>query len=379
MKRLVTALASMMSVVGLAVLSEGCSLIDEQLVNCPEEVIVDYHVRLITNKEQELDTKLGTYKNRPLREAIEDYLSDIFVETAHDADLSFYALPADEREFHAGEIWNAGEKSYSLQLPAGDYNNLVAANLADNGVVRLTGDETSAGSYFDQNAEDVVASHKTGVFSARKLMPVIHDHKVQQHFDVDLYMANDAGGILLNVDSCYFSNIRCEIEGLADGFNLQDSTYTYSSHTRVKADLIDAQPYVDRASVLPQPTVTPVMYRWQLWKRTPVIFCGVGFSSRTSDLLTTYDDQPVYWAVHLYVTLSNGSVTKSTVYAGEPLPAANLKLIMGWLLSDGSFAPEPPLPPSGPPEPEPDPELDLVVGVDVQLDWKPGLDFDPII
>ena len=52
---------------------------------------------------------------------------------------------------------------------------------------------------------------------------------------------------------------------------------------------------------------------------------------------------------------------------------------MGWLLSDGSFAPEPPLPPSGPPEPEPDPELDLVVGVDVQLDWKPGLDFDPII
>ena len=369
----------MMSIVGLAALSGGCSLIDETLVDCPEEVIVDYHVRLITNKEQELDTKLGTFKNRPLRLAIEDYLSDIFVETAHDADLSFYALPDDEREFHAGEIWNAGEKSYILQLPAGDYNNLVAANLADNGVVRLTGDETSAGSYFDQNAEDVVASHKTGLFTARKTMQIIHDHKVRQHFDVDLFMANDAGGILLNVDSCDFRNIRCEIEGLADGFNLQDSTYTYSAHTLVKADLIDAQPYVDKASVQPQPTVTPVMYRWELWKRTPVIFCGVGFSSRTSGTLTTFDNQPVYWAVNLYVTLANGSVTKSTVYAGEPLPAANLKLIMGWLLADGSFVPEPPLPPAGPPEPDEPESDDLVVGVDVELDWKPGLDFDPIL
>ena len=233
-----------MSVFGLALLP-GCSMIDANLVDCTEDIIVDYHLRLITNKEQEMDLKIGTDKDLPLRQALEDYLRDIFTETARDANVSFYNRPDDERALNAVDIWNSNGRTYELQLPAGDYNNLVAANLEGNGVVSYVGDEASATAYFDQNAEDVVASHKTGLYTSRAAMRILKRTQ-SQHFDVDLYMANDAGGVVLNVDSCDFTSIRCEIEGLADGFNLLDSTYTFSAGTRVKADLIDAQPYVDK-------------------------------------------------------------------------------------------------------------------------------------
>lgn len=359
-----------MGLVGLAALCGGCGLIDEELVNCPQDITVDYHVRLVTNKTQELDAKLGTAKDRPLRMAIEDYLSGIFVDTAHDADLSFYVQPEDERTMHASEIWNASGKTFELKLLTGDYNNLVAANLSGNGVVQLAGDETSAGSFIKQKAGEVVESHSTGIFTARKAMQIVLDRKVAQHFEVDLFMANDAGGLLLNVDACEnLKDVRCELEGLADGFKLLDSTYTYDAHTMVKADLIDAQPYTDLLSAN-DASMSAMAYeggRWDLWTRLPVILCGVGFSSREiSD--TRIDGKPVYWIMHLYVTLTDGSVTKSTIYVGEPLPAANLKLIKGWLLKDGSFTPET------------DPELDtMLAGVDVQLDWTPGPQFDPIL
>ena len=359
-----------MGVVGLAFFAGSCSLIDEQLVNCPEDIIVDYHVRLITNKAQEMDLKLGTDKDLPLRMALEDYLRDIFVETARDADLSFYSQSTDERTIHFHDIWNAAERSYSLQVFNGGYSNIVAANVDENSVVRLAGDESSAASSLAQNAADVVPSHNTGIFTARKLLQVVDDHRLQQHFDVDLFMANDAGGLLLNVDECDFTDVRCEIEGLADGFKLLDSTYTYGSHTLVKTDLINVAPTLrttgpNAEPIKPDPL--PVVQEWDSWSKTPVILCGVGFPSRI-DSDKKVDNKPVYWVMHLYVTLENGSVTKSTIYVAEPLYAAHLKLIKGWLLGDGSFSPEPP-----------GTLKDMLAGVDVQLDWTPGPQFDPML
>ena len=378
MKRFVTALSSLMGIAGLALLP-GCSLIDANLVDCPEDIIVDYHLRLITNKEQEMDLKIGTDKDLPLRQALEDYLRDIFTETARDANVSFYTKPADERALNAVDIWNSNGRTYELQLPAGDYNNLVAANLEGNGVVSYVGDEASATAYFDQNAEDVVASHKTGLYTSRAAMRILKRTQ-SQHFDVDLYMANDAGGVVLNVDSCDFTSIRCEIEGLADGFNLLDSTYTFSAGTRVKADLVDAQPYVDKIVKTGGPSQMGLytQHMWDRWERTPVIMCGVGFSSRnmTEKFL---DGLAIYWILHLYVTLEDGTVTHSIIYVGEPLPAANLKIIVGWLLPDGSFTPDPPTPGPGPLPPDPPVEDKLVVGVDVELDWTPGVEFNPIV
>ena len=72
-------------------------------------------------------------------------------------------------------------------------------------------------------------------------------------------------------------------------------------------------------------------------------------------------------------------MTHSTIYVGEPLPAANLKIIIGWLLPDGSFTPDPPTPGPGPLPPDEPEEDNLVVGVDVELDWKPGIEFNPIL
>ena len=367
-----------MSLVGLAAAVGGCRLIDEELVDCPEEVTVTYRLHLITQKDQEMDDKLGTDKDLPLRQALEDYLADIFVEHANDADLNFYGLPVDSRALQARDNWNAAEKTYRLEFETGDYSNLAATNLSGNDVVSLTGSETAATAYFDQNAEDVVASHKTGLYTGRGQMRIL-ERVEEQHFDVDLYMANDAGGIVLNVDSCDVRNIRCEIEGLADGFRLQDSTYTYDAHTLVNCDLVNAQPYIDRMAGQGGSERPAWIWdeKWDQWKKTPIIMCGVGFSSRAaSDKLI--EGQPIYWVLHLYVTIGDGTTTKSTIYAGERLPAAHLKLIKGWLLGDGSFTPDPPVPPGPGPGPEPGGDS-IVVGVDVELAWNQGPVFEPVL
>lgn len=56
----------------------ACGLIDEKVKDCPEEITVTCSVNLSTNKDQELDEKLGTEHDLPIRAALEDYLQHVF-------------------------------------------------------------------------------------------------------------------------------------------------------------------------------------------------------------------------------------------------------------------------------------------------------------
>jgi hypothetical protein len=378
---------------GLMVISSAltaCGLIDDNQTDCPEEISVTCVLNLVNNKEQEMDDKLGSEHDLPLRAALEDYLTKIFINSVKDVDMVFY----DQR--HRGkmiatqhEIMNAEQRVFEVRIPASDYRMAGAANLSVVPTVTLENVENiTAPVSLIQKKGEKQPSHPTAVFSARKRL-LVRDRESQE-YTVTYQMANAAAALVLNRDSCDVKSIRADYGGLADAFKILDSAYTFDQHTLIETEQIDVVPYMgsDRDVSYDEDIWVYDLF-WTRWKKVPLMVCGVGFPSPnvSSEVIGTY---PKIWTIYLYVTLEDGSVTRNEIYIGQPLRAGHLMIIKGWICGDGSFSASPEHPPynpsggpdvpPGPEPPEPEPPADsTVVGVSVQLNWREGLVINPVL
>lgn len=170
-------------------LAAGCSTIDDDLSDCGNTFEMDYELRLVTNMTTELETQLTTITEMGVAESLREHLKDIFSDFAHDIDLSFYDTEGDmTRLHHKRDIIDANQTSYTLTLPMHEYMHLAVANIAENHVVGLSNDENCQTSMLQQTDDSPIASHTTGLFTARLPMEVLSG--VSQTFNVKLYMAN---------------------------------------------------------------------------------------------------------------------------------------------------------------------------------------------
>ena len=314
----------------------GCALIDERMKDCPEEMTVTCYLNLSSNKDQEMDEKLGTEHDRPVRAALESYLEHVFVSSVREVDLYFYDQRKRGKMTHEQhELMDAGEREFEIRLPASDYRVAGAANVSALPDVTLAGAE---GNYevlqLVQRDAERLPTQPEAVFTARQRMTV--RDREGQHFDVRFQMANAAAALIINRDSCEVKGIRADYSGLSDSFKILDSAYSFNNTTLIGTDEIHILPYV-----------------------------GSDEDNR-------------------YVTLPDNTVTRSEIYIGKPMQAGQLLIIKGWLTGDGGFtgtpehAPYNPDPggPDFPPEPPepPEPPVDsTVVGVTVMLNWTEGL------
>ncbi len=361
--------------------SGSCALIDEQQKNCPEEMEMTCTVNLVNNKEEELNDKLGTLHDLPLRAALEDYLSDVFVDDAHDVDMLFY----DQRRrgkmtFRESEVMDAEQRVFSLQVPASDYRVAAVANLSAVPMLSLQGEEDGyALSLVQKASKDPVPSHPSAIYAARRRM-LVRDEG-DQSFDLNFHMANTVAAVALNCDSCEVRSIRATFSGLADTFRILDSAYSFDQHIVLEAKVVDASPYVS-STVGNDEEAERFLYDifWERWTKLPLMVCGVGFPSPSvgSAVVGTY---PIIWTVNLYVTLADGSTTRNDIYIGKPLEPSRLMIVKGWLTANGSFMNTPPHQPylPGPEFPDnPDQPADsTVVGVTVMLNWTEGMNQSP--
>ena len=360
----------------LGMVGTACALIDERTNDCPEEMTLTCALNLISNKEQELDDNLGTLHDLPLRTALEDYLSDVFVDAAHDVDMLFY----DQRKrgrmtFRQTEVMDAEQKVYELRVPASDYRVAGVSNLSAVPVLSLQDeDDGYALSLEQKRSKDPVPSHPSAIYAARQRILV--RERGDQEFNVRFHMANSAAALALNRDSCEVKAIRAVFTGLADTFRILDSTYSFEQHALLEADVIDASPYVKNDEESER-----FLYDifWERWTKLPLLVCGVGFPSPNvgSAVIGTY---PIIWTIELYVTLSDGSVTRNDIYIGKPLEAGHLMIVKGWVTANGSFTPTPEHPPYVPiPDLPEEPVDSTVVGVSVKLNWTAGAEYNPTI
>lgn len=373
------------SIIALCVLAgaalSGCALVDERQDDCPEEITLACSINMVNNEEEELDEKLGTPHDRPLREALEDYLTDVFATTTHEVDLLFY----DQRSrgkmtYRHKDVMDAGQKVITVRVPASDYRVVGVSNLSAVPMLSLKDEESSAGAAVVQKlSAKAVPSHPAAAFTARKRI-LVRDRD-DQEFDMYFYMANSAAALVLNRDSCDVKSIRAEYIGLGDTFKVLDSAYTFDQQAVIQADNVDASPYAvseEDVSMDADPFIYDIF--WELWTKMPLMVCGVGFPSPnvSSEVVGIY---PKIWTIDLYVTLEDDSVTRSQIYIGRPLVAGSLMIIKGWICADGSFTPRPEHEPynPGPGGPDEPPADTTVVGVSVTLKWKQGTEYNPSV
>lgn len=316
-------------------LMAGCSVIDDDLSDCgepEEEYNIDYELRLITNMTTELETQLTTITEMGVAESLRAHLKDIFSDFAHDIDLSFYDTEGDmTRLHHKRDIIDANQTSYTLTLPMQEYMHLAVANIAENHVVGLSNDENCQTSMLQQTDDSPIASHTTGLFTARLPMEVLSG--VSQTFNVKLYMANSAVALVLDTKGHAYSEMKVYATGFAKEFMIEDSTYVFpEKEVLVRADKVETG-------------------------NDLLCFCSVNFPSHNPDEVEA--DQPL-WQLKVYVTMPDGSITETVIDVKEQLKAGELKIIKGELDDNGAVRP-----------------YDSTVGVSVTLDWNEGGTYNP--
>ena len=337
------------------VLLGSCSLIDDDLSNCPDYRL-DYELRLVTNMTTEMRTQLNAETDVTLANSLREHLSDIFTDFAHDVDLSFYDITGDSvRLYHDEHIMDANQHSYSLNIPRQKYMHLAVANVVDNPMVELLQGERCHDAVLrrgatDEYHQDTLASHTTGLFTARQHMEMIDS--IDQTFNVHLYMANCAATLLIDPRGQDTEGIEVFTTGFATAFNIADSTYTYSD-----------TPHIIRTTQVDndgdQLCFCSVTFPSPEPQQEAVAAKGTRSVIETTEPFVADPTEDALWQVRIYVPQADGTTTETILGVKEPLRAGQLKILKCWLGPNGAVATE-----------------DQTVGVSVTLDWNGGTAHD---
>jgi hypothetical protein len=209
-------------------LTVGCSTIDDDLSDCDNGYQLDYELRLVTNMTTELQTQLSMQTDIALSAALKTQLSNIFTDFAHDVDLSFYDVYGDSARLeHDQHDMNGKEQSYTLNIPRRHYHHLATANVKQEQSVDAFNTDLCHKACLAQDRTDTIPSHTTGLFTARYDMDI--KDSISQTFNVHLYMANSATVLVVDTLGSRVRDIKVYATGFATGFQMADSTYTFSN------------------------------------------------------------------------------------------------------------------------------------------------------
>ena len=317
--------------------------IDEDLSDCKADFHVSYSVTLRTNLRTQIQTVLRSRFETEVADLLEDSLRNIFREYAHDVDLSFYIQ--NSRSYHDSKVMDANQATYELELPANDYRHLALANIDEEKDVDVVQPQWADRSYLTQEGGDVILGHHTGLFSARRDMDIVGNQN--QTFDVTLYMVNCASILVLRTDlekNVVYKDCQVYSSDFADGFMVNDSTFTFGKDQMIH-DFRVTTPPVERE----------VFYAVSFPSHDTAEEAQASRADNPSGQTGAQDEERI-WRKYVYVTLPDGTVTRTVINVREPLQAGQIYIIYAYMRPDGSiFSPN------------------VEVSTSVTLKWKDGL------
>ena len=331
----------------MAVMMSACDAlrINEDLSVCGKDAEVIYTVRLLTNLQTELRTELTTAQEQLVSHSLESALRDYFNERAYDIDLAFFN-EARELAYSENHIINANEASYTIYLPAQNYRHVSVANTTAHSNLQYRDKDVLSSFAVQQAAGDTLDSHTSGLFTARANIN-IDDIEADQVFNVVLYMQNSAVALVLDPGEIAGRPVSGCLVGLADGFQVNDSVYSYDRSVPVRM-----MPLSDNESGL------YCLYGKAFPSRDALPPAPAPLMSTRGE--TTADESDALWQIHVFVTNHDQTVTQTKLFIPTSLPAGELCIIKGNIAPDGRVIPN----------------LQQV-GVSVTLDWKPGGTYNP--
>ncbi len=312
----------------------ACSIIDDDLSMCGEELVIDYQVQLHTELDLQLQTDLSLTEETPVREALQKLWEPIFTDKAKDIDLRFFLGSTDILKYRIQEVINDNRSSYTIRLPKDDYMHLALANIADNRQVHLSGADHAATMILSLPESGTVSPLNTGVFTARLPMNV---NDTVRRFDVHLYMVTAAVALVIDTTLCdSLESLSSVMNGSACTFAVQDSVFSYARPCVLKMEDVP----VGSGQGLPRKAVRGEQSNL--------------FACQATVGLPTQDDQS--WTITCVATLEGNRHTTSTLTIAEPLKAGTLRIIKLTMEGNGAVKPN----------------VGQQVGATVTLDWKSG-------
>lgn len=295
------------------------SCINEDMSKCGKDYKIKYNLRLNTQIHTLIDIDLNTTEERHIANRLKQELGTVFTDHALDNDLSFFIGKVLYR--HEANIMNANSVSYTIYLPRNDYQNLSLANTGSARNVKITGANDCKALALEQEQKDTINSHNIGLFTSRLS---IDENDFEHDLQTTLYMANSSAVVVIDQSKVQPTELWGFVEGMATQFQVNDSTYSSSLNTMVRAKRIN-QDFITN-------------------------------SIPTHDALYTvcFPSIKPEWRYHVIAKV-NDKYTETIFTMNEPLKAGKLKIIKTRLKEDGSLS-----------------TSNTAVGVSVKLDWKPG-------
>lgn len=329
-----------MSMVATVIAQSACCSIDDDLSDCGTDYEITYELQLVTNESTELQSKLGTEAEAPMREALRAHLSPVFSDHGDDLEQWFYSPEGGEEQHHENKVMDASERTYTIYLPERQYRHLAVANVGQAPQVSMSG--TSSSSTFALS-EVSAAPHARGLFAGNELLEA--NGSSTAHFHVPLFMVNCASALVIDKRGHEPQKVEASAKGFAKSYNMLDGTYTFAQQ--------DAVHSVDEVQATGSDLLCYVTVNY------PSREAGTRSVEETTVPFESSDSSEDLWQWDVYVTKADGSVTATKLSVRRPLRAGQLMIIKGYIDDDGAVR-------TG----------DASVGVSVTLDWNKGGDHD---
>lgn len=316
----------------------ACSLIDDDLSVCAEDVTLVYQLQLHTEVSVQLQTELAAVLEQPVRHALEQWLKPVFGGEELAVDLRFFSLETDELRHRMQELLRDDHRRYTVTLPKENYMHLAVARTDSNSQVSTFQGEHSASMELQLPEQPNLPSLNAGVFTAR--LPIEVTDSVRE-IDVNLYMVDAAVALVIDTVSCVdLRDMNAYMTGSANSFSVLDSTYSYTVSPNI---------WFERVPLSGQ-SASPV--RCTVRKEDSPYTCMAVIG------MPTADNQE--WSIRFTSTLTYNRHTATTLTVSEPLTAGALKIIKLQMNADGELTPV----------------GNSEVGATVELDWSKGGDHE---
>jgi len=349
-----------------AFFAQGCSLIDDDLTACGVDFEMILSMELVTDLDLELETTLSAETDIYTKTVLRNYFSNIFTDHAHDINIGFFNTTTDELVYSIFDTIDDTQSSYTFYLPKNEYYAIALANLAYNEIAQLADSDNSRMAKLKTPAIDTLSTQRTGLFAVSREISVIDT--ADQRINLTLHMITCALALVIDTTGVPTRGIWSHMTNTAEGMMLRDSLFNRDLLKVVRLEEIT--PSKEKIS---SPNVGEVVQsaRGVSEQRKAQLGTAQSASQNTSDPQTDIpyllgcasfptpdeaESDGSYYQVKVYVTLSDESITETTLSVQEPLQASQLKIIKLELQDDGSVLPT----------------KNSEVGASVKLDWNDG-------
>lgn len=307
--------------------------INEDLSGCGATYAVTYEAWVDMSVRDTLAARLDGKVAEAMIDTLASVIAPAFDRHLHDLSLAFFT-PAGQLASSAKLQASGGRHEASFYLPPERYGHEAVSVDAAAGYFAAVGtgrQETFGVGY--ANLSDTIRPVMTPAFSGQAALEPYGPPAL-----VGMPIHNAAVALVLRTKSgAPLGEASAYLRGSASGYARADSAYRFDQAPVIHADRLD--------------------------KAGATAFCVNCFPSKEGDGAVQPADAAGapsgLWEMDVYIRVeADGEITKNTLYIADPLRAGELAVLLMEVNDEG--------------EVEETPE----VAVGVELDWKPGLDFE---